>query len=141
MLLVLGPSAGLALSEASFLGGIRSFCMSRSRGGQIVNLFNTTGYSESLPLASSKEVILWLGEKPWRAPMRDVFPPDRAPSGRAPVGVNPFNCRTCSDSSLEIKKVKVTNSQLLVQWRRGQEIHSYKTRHSRHDIIIQTLLW
>merc|ERR1719483_372387 len=82
LLLVLGPSAGLALSEASFLGGIRSFCMSRS-------------------LASSKEVILWFGEKPWRAPIREVLPPDKAPSGRAPVGVSPFNCNTCSDSSLE----------------------------------------
>ena len=58
--------------------------------------------------------------------MRDVFPPDRAPSGRAPVGVNPFNCRTCSDSSLEIKKVKVTNSQLLVS--AGEDKRSIATR-------------
>ena len=46
VLLVLGPSAGLALSEASFLGGIRSFCMSRSKKGQIVMVigYNRTVY-------------------------------------------------------------------------------------------------
>lgn len=30
----------------------------------------------------------------------DDFPPDKAPNGKAPVGVNPFNCSTDSDSSL-----------------------------------------
>ena len=52
------------------------------------------------PLASSKEVILWWGENPCSAPISEVFPPDSAPSGRAPVGVSPFSCNTCSDSSL-----------------------------------------
>jgi len=80
-----GPSTGLASELASFLGGIRSFCRSKS-------------------LASSKLVILWLGLNPWRAPMRLVFPPERAPRGRAPVGVKPFNCSTCSDSSLSTEK-------------------------------------
>merc|ERR1719470_125897 len=49
-------------------------------------------------LLLNMKILIWireLGENPWRAPMRDVFPPDRAPSGRAPVGVSPFNCRTC----------------------------------------------
>ena len=49
-------------------------------------------------------MILWLGLNPWRAPIRLVFPPERAPRGRAPVGVNPFNCSTCSDSSLRINE-------------------------------------
>lgn len=31
---------------------------------------------------------------------RDVLPPERAPNGNAPVGVNPFNWSTDSDSSL-----------------------------------------
>ena len=52
------------------------------------------------PLASSKEVILWLGENPCRAPINEALPPERAPRGSAPVGVRPFSCRTCSDSSL-----------------------------------------
>ena len=39
--------------------------------------------------------------------MREVFPPERAPSGRAPVGVSPFNCNTCSDSSLHTTNVKI----------------------------------
>lgn len=34
----------------------------------------------------------------------EVFPPDNAPSGKAPVGVKPFNCSTLSLSSLEDKK-------------------------------------
>ena len=51
-------------------------------------------------------MILWLGLNPWRAPIRLVFPPERAPKGRAPVGVNPFNCSTCSDSSLRIDENK-----------------------------------
>jgi len=32
--------------------------------------------------------------------LSDVLPPDNAPNGKAPVGVNPFNCNTDSDSSL-----------------------------------------
>lgn len=32
--------------------------------------------------------------------LSDAFPPDNAPNGKAPVGVNPFNCNTDSDSSL-----------------------------------------
>ena len=60
-------------------------------------LRNKTLYT---PLASSKEVILWWGENPCSAPISEVFPPDSAPSGRAPVGVSPFSCNTCSDSSL-----------------------------------------
>ena len=55
----------------------------------------------SSPLASSKEVILWLGENPWSAPIREALPPESAPKGKAPVGVRPFNCKTCSDSSLK----------------------------------------
>lgn len=33
--------------------------------------------------------------------LSDALPPDNAPSGRAPVGVKPFNCNTDSDSSLQ----------------------------------------
>ena len=55
------------------------------------------------PLASSKEVILWLGENPCRAPISEALPPERAPRGRAPVGVRPLSCRTCSDSSLILR--------------------------------------
>ena len=36
----------------------------------------------------------------WRLP----FPPDKAPKGRAPVGVRPLSCRTDSDSSLKNNK-------------------------------------
>lgn len=38
--------------------------------------------------------------------LNESLPPDNAPTGKAPVGVRPFNCRTDSDSSLsdEIKK-------------------------------------
>ena len=73
----------------------------------------------SLPLASSKLVILWLGLNPWRAPIRLVFPPERAPRGSAPVGVKPFNCSTCSDSSLH-KYLKNLNNFYHVK----QELHS-----------------
>lgn len=109
--------SSLSLEPASFLGGIRSLTMSS-------------------PLASAKEVILWLGEKPCRAEERkdhqhslfrptytyaschnmmkksfvsflpllsDALPPERAPKGRAPVGVRPFSCSTDSDSSLQGK--------------------------------------
>ena len=61
----------------------------------------------SLPLASSKEVILWLGENPCSAPIREALPPERAPRGRAPVGVRPLSCKTCSDSSLQMLKVQI----------------------------------
>ena len=36
--------------------------------------------------------------------LREAFPPDKAPKGRAPVGVRPLSCRTDSDSSLKEKK-------------------------------------
>ena len=97
-LLVFGPSTGLELSEASFLGGILSFNMSRSERSKLYK--QSSRRARALPLASSKEVILWLGENPWRAPISEAFPPERAPSGKAPVGVRPFSWRTCSDSSL-----------------------------------------
>lgn len=32
--------------------------------------------------------------------LSEIFPPDKAPNGNAPVGVRPFNCKTDSDSSL-----------------------------------------
>lgn len=32
--------------------------------------------------------------------LKEAFPPERAPSGNAPVGVNPLRCSTDSDSSL-----------------------------------------
>ncbi len=87
---------------ASFRGGIRSLIASK-------------------PLASANDVILWLGEKPWRAKiwrsvrdwkatkkikvkipfLSDVFPPDSAPNGNAPVGVKPLSWSTDSDSSLK----------------------------------------
>ena len=35
--------------------------------------------------------------------LSEAFPPERAPKGRAPVGVRPFNWRTDSDSSLKNK--------------------------------------
>ena len=35
--------------------------------------------------------------------LREALPPESAPSGRAPVGVRPFNCKTDSDSSLQAK--------------------------------------
>ena len=54
VLFVFGPSAGLALSEASFLGGILSFCMSRSATKNL----KQKQEQFSQPLASSKEVIL-----------------------------------------------------------------------------------
>ena len=59
------------------------------------------------PLASSKEVILWLGENPCSAPIREALPPESAPRGRAPVGVRPLSCKTCSDSSLKCWEWKV----------------------------------
>ena len=102
VLFCLGPSTGLLPSEASFLGGMRSFSWSRSEK------YTSEGFSRlwpffdaHSPLASSKEVILWFGENPCSAPIREAFPPDRAPRGRAPVGVRPLSCRTCSDSSLK----------------------------------------
>ena len=55
----------------------------------------------TLTLASANDVILWFGENPWRALLSELFPPERAPSGSAPVGVSPFSWRTDSDSSLE----------------------------------------
>lgn len=74
--------SSLGVVGTSFRGGIRSLIASN-------------------PLASAKDVILWLGEKPCRAFFSEDFPPESAPSGRAPVGVNPFNCSTDSDSSLQ----------------------------------------
>uniref|UniRef100_A0A182QEW1 Uncharacterized protein n=1 Tax=Anopheles farauti TaxID=69004 RepID=A0A182QEW1_9DIPT len=60
----------------------------------------------SSPFASANEVILWLGEKPCRALCSDCLPPDRAPSGNAPVGVRPFSCSTDSDSSRSTEKTR-----------------------------------
>lgn len=74
--------SSLGVGGASFRGGIRSLMASR-------------------PFASANEAILWLGENPCNAFVSDVLPPDKAPSGSAPVGVKPFNCSTDSDSSLE----------------------------------------
>ena len=59
-----------------------------------------------LTLASANDVILWFGENPCKALLSELFPPERAPSGSAPVGVRPFNCRTDSDSSLGIGEGK-----------------------------------
>ena len=39
--------------------------------------------------------------------IRESLPPDRAPTGNAPVGVRPFNCKTDSDSSLLNMKKKI----------------------------------
>lgn len=78
----------------------------------------------SSPLASANDAILWFGENPCNAAnvvenlrfatignvlnnlpfLSDALPPDNAPKGKAPVGVNPFNCNTDSDSSLWIRK-------------------------------------
>ena len=100
LFVVLGPSTGLELSEASLLGGILSFSMSRSAETHSSDSDSDRNKTLYTPLASSKEVILWWGENPCSAPISEVFPPDSAPSGRAPVGVSPFSCNTCSDSSL-----------------------------------------
>lgn len=64
-----GPPCG---KGASLRGGMRSLILSS-------------------PLASSKLVILWCGEKPASALRRDVLPPERAPNGRVPVGVSPLS--------------------------------------------------
>ncbi len=40
--------------------------------------------------------------------LKDAFPPESAPRGKAPVGVSPLSCRTDSDSSLE--KIALTLS-------------------------------
>lgn len=37
---------------------------------------------------------------------RECFPPDRAPRGRVPVGVRPFNCKTDSLSSRRTEKTR-----------------------------------
>ena len=96
---------------ASLRGGIRSFMASK-------------------PLASSNDLIWWVGENPCKAarerktfrknvefkfkilideflPFLSVaLPPERAPSGKDPVGVNPLSWRTLSLSSLK-EKLKI----------------------------------
>ena len=86
------------LKHLSLAASAHSTCPGLGKGAIETNLY--WRLNVILPRASSNEVILWLGEKPWRAPISEAFPPDSAPSGRAPVGVRPFSCRTCSDSSL-----------------------------------------
>lgn len=74
--------SSLGVVGTSFRGGIRSLIASS-------------------PLASANDVILWFDEKPCSAFFSDDLPPESAPNGRAPVGVNPFSCNTDSDSSLK----------------------------------------
>uniref|UniRef100_A0A182J1E9 Uncharacterized protein n=1 Tax=Anopheles atroparvus TaxID=41427 RepID=A0A182J1E9_ANOAO len=79
--------SSLGVGVVSRRGGIRSLIASR-------------------PFASANEVILWLGEKPCSALCSDCLPPERAPSGSAPVGVRPFSCSTDSDSSRSTEKTR-----------------------------------
>ncbi len=96
---VIGVLPGVA--TASFLGGMRSFTLSRPWKIRKHDLFNRPDLHRSLnTLASANEVILWLGENPCSALFSDALPPERAPRGSAPVGVRPFSCNTDSDSSL-----------------------------------------
>jgi len=70
----------------------------------------------SRPLASSNEVILWVGEKPWRAFRRVSLPPDRAPSGKEPVGVRPLSWSTLSLSSLQVNVEILRNWKMVMNW-------------------------
>lgn len=75
------------LFRASFCGGLLSFILSKH-------------------FASSNPLILWVGENPLNAVDSVSFPPDKAPRGRSPLGVRPFNCRTLSLSSLRTVKTR-----------------------------------
>ena len=103
-----------------------------------------------LPLASTKEVILWLGEKPCSALQMLALPPERAPRGRAPVGVKPFSCSTDSDSSLtnkgekmktriEFQDTRLTTPPWQIKernWKLGLIFQEYKTKKRRWQAII-----
>ena len=102
-------------------------------------------------MASANDVILWFGENPCRALLSELFPPERAPSGSAPVGVRPFNCRTDSDSSLEIGGEIKCTSVLKVDTNseKGCRLDNFNSpqygEHSRHlsdcsDFVLDDLL-
>lgn len=67
--------------------------------------------------------------------LRLVFPPDSAPNGRAPVGVNPFSCSTDSLSSLE--NATQCNNFLLVL---GYKITYLNTENTRAIFPIALIL-
>lgn len=61
-----------------------------------------------------------------------VLPPDKAPSGKLPVGVSPFNCNTLSLSSLKDRKL-CNKNQTCVLHIVPHVLSSYLPEHREHS--------